>query len=394
MRLQLSILILLLTLSGVVQTSFAASVHIVDDVVIAGADYTDPALLRRYIPVKAGTSVMNVDLVLAEERINALNIAANAKVTQTYSGGKPRVLVRVNDGQGFVVEPIEFTVGSIINLMLGTVKLVYHNLGGKAINPYAVYNISNGELHVGAETPGIMLPVFHDFGYHTAKSTFPTSSGNFTVDKREVYFETSCIPYPGWRPSGKLTWSSQKVQKPDSSDWVNENWTLYQVRIPYHAKQNNLEYSVEFSYTKGMSISNTSFEKRTGSIDIILHQQEYSFRIGGIIGRTTDNTPADQFFYLGGQELQKGYEAQSFWGKAVVNTVMELGYQLVPNSVELKTFAELGYVGPSLKKIGASEAKVSLGLGIDLPNPSGLLRVFIATPGDKWQPRFALTFQL
>ena len=109
--------------------------------------YRPPSAL--HTPINVGEPTNTTQLLLAQERIDALNVTASTNISRVDS----RVLVRITDGQGFVVEPLEFTVSSLINLMLGNLKLVYHNLFGYAINPYINYNLSTDEAYYGIQTP-------------------------------------------------------------------------------------------------------------------------------------------------------------------------------------------------------------------------------------------------
>ncbi len=369
MKLRLIITILLLLSTLVRAPSLVAPSAFANEVIITGATYTNKDLLRRYIPITDGSLLTDTQIRLAEERLYALNIAANAKVSRVSTPDGSRVLARINDGQGFVVEPIEFTVGSIINLMLGNVKLVYHNFNGLAINPYAEYNISTGETYLGTQTPGLFLPVYHDVGYHVHTDTYPSSLGEFTVDKNEIYWETSYIPAPGWKPRVKVTRSFQRTKPLASAQWAKHSANIYEFQLPYKYTSPHLSYGMSFTYSAGDSSSLTGFQQRLGEMEVLFRDEPYSLRLGASLGSSSASTPVDRLFYLGGDELQRGYEARSFSGQALASSEIEVGYRLVPDSIELKAFAQVSQVAPSLHQFSGKRIKTSLGMGLELPSP-------------------------
>ena len=384
----LTILAVLLLLSTQA-LDLAAAQSPVSELVILGPTYTNTDLLQRYIPINVGEPTNTAQLLLAQERIDALNVTASTNISRVDS----RVLVRITDGQGFVVEPLEFTVSSLINLMLGNLKLVYHNLFGYAINPYINYNLSTDEAYYGIQTPGWLLPVYHDLGYHVHEDTYPTDHQDLWIDKKEGYWQVSYIPAPGWRPSGKLVYSHR--ESPGStSPHSDSTWWLYEMNIPYRYSSSEVDYRLGYTHLVGFSSHQTSFEKREGNISLLLKNKPYNLHLQARLGTSSADTPPDQRYYLGGEEIQPGYPEKSFWGLSLASYKFEVGYELIPESLQLKFLAEFSQIGDSLSNLSRSNVKKSLGFGLNLPNPSSLLEIFVATPSNQWNPRFSMRFRL
>lgn len=392
MRCRLLTLILLAILCFVNPNVAEGTVTTVDSVTLSGILHTDENIIHRYIPVKPGEPLQLDKLELTKERIEALNISSGTVVTYTYTPRGYQILVRVNDSKGFVLEPITFTSDSIINLMFGNLKIMYHNLYGRAINPYLIYNLSGNKLTLGVQAPGMRLPVYYDAGYYRENDTYPVESVDYQLKKEELYLTVAAIPAPGWKPSVEIV--TQDRQVTGTQAHPPEHWNTYRINIPYTKKTSDLEYEISFLYSAGTESSGTSFHKRAGEYDITYKRNKTNLTLRGILGRTTASAPVDEWFYLGGKELQRGYDSRSFAGTAVANNAIELGYELVPGSIQLKLFAEAGWISSNEEELFATEPIGSVGIALDWPSPNGLLSMFVATPTDKWQPRISLSFQI
>lgn len=389
---RLATLILLIIVAVVNQTVSASAINAVDSVTISGITHTDESIIRRYIAIQPGETLQMDQLELTRQRLDALGISSSTVVTYTHTPRGYQVLIRPNDSKGFVLEPIKFTSDSIINLMLGNIKVMYHNLKGKAINPYVIYNLSGNKLTLGVQTPGIRWPVYYDIGYYIEQDTYPVRNIEHELEKNETYLRASTIPAPGWKPSIEVAFQQREIS--DSESLSQQDWHTYRFVIPYTKKTSNLEYEINLLYSTGTESSGTSFDKKAGKYDITYKKNRKSVTLRGILGRTTSSTPVDELFYLGGEDFQRGYESRSFAGSSIANGAIELGYELVPDSIQLKLFAEAGWIGFDRRELFSNERIGSVGVAIDWPSPNGLLSMFVATPSDQWQPRFSLSFQI
>ncbi|MBC7189167.1 BamA/TamA family outer membrane protein, partial [Candidatus Aerophobetes bacterium] len=95
-----------------------------------------------------------------------------------------------------------------------------------------------------------------------------------------------------------------------------------------------------------------------------------------------ENLPAEEEFYVGGQETLRGYEVNSFRGSEALLGTVEMRFPFADNLLGY-FFVDFGIIKTSTK----SEEKTGYGFGVKITTPIGPLRLDYGI-GKEGSPRF------
>lgn len=357
---------------------------IIANIRILGDHATDEKVVSRTIQLKPGAKFDAAQFHAAKRRLIALQAFDGAEMyVVPISPNHVDIVVRLNEGFGFYLDPVDFVIRNILSLSQKTIALSYYNVGGKLVSIGGEYGFGGNDRRIAYITlPVNTLPTtvrYHTETYHTqlvwgehSGSAYTTTKTDFSVSTQALFGYNSSVTFGAMYSKSDVTdLDTTKDLKVPSSEYVSFSTTV-QTGMPGKTSWN--QGGTMFQVGAAVLANRFDLSEYYPRVNTRVKNATYLGR--GLVSRlelaaawTQKDTPYDRRFRLGGNG-QLGTNTPIFVGEMYAYSNIEM-QRYFTHDLAVHVNFEAAYIWESCIKTDLSNQLYSVGGGLTYQTPIG-----------------------
>lgn len=351
---------------------------------ILGDHATDENVVSRVIQIQPGAKFEAAQLHAGKRRLEALQALDRVEmyvvpISQTHVD----IVVRLNEGFGIYLDPVDFVIRSILNIAQKTIALPYYNLGGKLVSIGGEYGFGDNNRRVAYLTlPVHTLPttIQYQSATHNTDLAWGEHSGSgYTVARTEFSVSTQAlfgsnsavILGAGYSKSDVSSLRTTTGLKVPTDEYVTLSTTV-QTGLPGKTTWNQGGTTIQV----GAAVIANRFDLSEYYPRVHARVKNSSYLGGGFVSRlelaaawTQEDTPYDRRFRLGGSG-QLGTSTPTFVGEMYTYSNLEM-QRYLSHDLAVHVNFEAAKIWENSKKKELSSLLYSVGGGLTYQTPIG-----------------------
>lgn len=359
--------------------------YTITNVRILGDHVTDEKVVSKLIHLRQGESFSAGKFYAAKRRLLSIQAFERAQMyVIPIDKGYVDIVVRLNEGFGFYLDPVDFVIRGIMNLSQKTIALSYYNIGGKLISVGGEYSFgSNNRRVFNVTLPALTFPTTMRYQSETqnTKLVWGEHSGSvYSTDKTDISLTTEALLGSNSSISFGAGLSKSVVTELDSSTnldvFSNEYYLLSTtIQTGLSGKTSWTQSGTRVNLGASVLANRSDVKENYPRVSLRLKNSSYLGR--GFVARfelagawTKNDTPYDRRFRLGGSG-QLGANSPIFVGEMYAYSNTEIQRYLTTDLAAHVNF-ETAFIWENSTKIDVSSQLYSIGCGLTYQTPIGL----------------------